>query len=162
MIGGLQGDFGNLDNKYLKQNIPKCRSKYLEMSVEISGNVGRKYMEASGEHRGTVQIWLQNSPGERYQMIQICVTGEVETLSSPIRRQNSGGDTSRWNGRSKIPDVIRVEWRRNRILDVIRVEMAAEYNFGCHPGGMATAAEFRMSSGGGMVAEQDVTWHSRM
>ena len=121
MIGGLQGDFGNLDNKYLKQNIPKCRSKYLEMSVEISGNVGRKYMEASGEHRGTVQIWLQNSPGERYQMIQICVTGEVETLYSPIRRQNSGGDTSGWNGCSRIPKVI-------------------------HPGGMGVA-KFRMSSG---------------
>ena len=30
MIGGLQGDFGDLDNKYLKQNIPK----YLKMSVE--------------------------------------------------------------------------------------------------------------------------------
>ena len=30
MIGGLQGDFGELDNKYLKQNIPK----YLKMSVE--------------------------------------------------------------------------------------------------------------------------------
>ena len=44
MIGGLQGDFGDLDNKYLKQNIPK----YLK-------NVDRKYQEASGEHRGTVQ-----------------------------------------------------------------------------------------------------------
>ena len=30
MIGGLQEDFGDLDNKYLKQNIPK----YLRMSVE--------------------------------------------------------------------------------------------------------------------------------
>ena len=30
MIGGLQGDFGDLDNKYLKKNIPK----YLKMSVE--------------------------------------------------------------------------------------------------------------------------------
>ena len=44
MIGGLQGEFGDLDIKYLKQNIPK----YLK-------NVGRKYQEASGEHRGTVQ-----------------------------------------------------------------------------------------------------------
>ena len=40
MIGGLQGEFGNLDNKYLKQNIPK----YLK-------NIGRKYQEGSGEHR---------------------------------------------------------------------------------------------------------------
>ena len=26
MIGGLQGDFGDLDIKYLKKNISKCRS----------------------------------------------------------------------------------------------------------------------------------------
>ena len=32
MISGLQGEFGDLDNKYLKQNIPK----YLKMSV---GNI---------------------------------------------------------------------------------------------------------------------------
>ena len=43
MIGGLQGEFEDLDIKYLKQNIPK-----------ISQNVGRKYQEASGEHRNTV------------------------------------------------------------------------------------------------------------
>ena len=47
MIGGLQGEFGDLDNKYLKQNISRCRS-------EISQDVGQKYQEASGEHRGTV------------------------------------------------------------------------------------------------------------
>ena len=27
MIGGLQGEFGDLDIKYLKQNISKCQSK---------------------------------------------------------------------------------------------------------------------------------------
>ena len=37
MIGGLQGEFGDLDNKYLKQNIPK----YHKMSV---GNI-RKLQE---------------------------------------------------------------------------------------------------------------------
>ena len=37
MIGGLQGEFGDLNNKYLKQNIPK----YLKMSV---GNI-RKLQE---------------------------------------------------------------------------------------------------------------------
>ena len=37
MIGGLEGEFGNLDIKYLKQNISK--------------NVGRKYREALGEFR---------------------------------------------------------------------------------------------------------------
>ena len=43
MIGGLQGEFGDLDIKYLKQNIPKCRSK-------ISQDVGRKYLKMSVEN----------------------------------------------------------------------------------------------------------------
>ena len=34
MIGGLRGDFGDLDIKYLKQNISRCRS-------EISGSFRR-------------------------------------------------------------------------------------------------------------------------
>ena len=34
MIGGLQGEFGDLDIKYLKQNISRCRS-------EISGSFRR-------------------------------------------------------------------------------------------------------------------------
>ena len=69
--------------------------------------------------------WLWNSPGKRYKRIRICVTGEVETLSSPIRRQNSGCETSGCNGGD------------NRILDVdIRVEWRRQQNSGCgHPGG---------------------------
>ena len=43
MIGGLQGEFGNLDIKCLKQNIPKYRSK-------ISQDVGRKYLKMSVEN----------------------------------------------------------------------------------------------------------------
>ena len=34
MIGGLQGEFGDLDIKYLKQNISKCR-------LQISGSFKR-------------------------------------------------------------------------------------------------------------------------
>ena len=45
MIGGLQGEFGDLDIKYLKQNISKYLkqniSKYLKISV---GNI-RKLQE---------------------------------------------------------------------------------------------------------------------
>ena len=72
MIGGLQGDFGDLDIKYLKQNISKCRSYIL------------------GSFRRTPRHcakWLRNSPGKRYRQIQICLTREVETPSFPIRRQ---------------------------------------------------------------------------
>ena len=66
-------------------------------------------MEASGEHRGTVQKniskcrsdisgnfrripwhcakWLRNSSNKRYQRIRICLAWEVKMPSSPIRRQ---------------------------------------------------------------------------
>ena len=96
MIGGLQGEFGDLYIKYLKQNISKFRS-------QISGSFRK-----TPRHYAK---WLQNSPGKRYQRIRICLTGEVETPSSPIRRQapdakypdgmsaekNSGCETSGWN-----------------------------------------------------------------
>ena len=72
MIGGLQGEFGDLDIKYLKQNISKCRS-------HISGSFRRTLRHCAK--------WLRNSPGKRYQRIRICPIGEVETPSSLIRRQ---------------------------------------------------------------------------
>ena len=39
MIGGLQGEFGDLDIKYLKQNI----SKYPKMSVANIGKLQEKF-----------------------------------------------------------------------------------------------------------------------
>nr|CAN84069.1 hypothetical protein VITISV_017251 [Vitis vinifera] len=92
----VKREFGDLDIKYLKQNISKCRS-------QISGSFRRTPLHCAK--------WLQNSPGKRYQRIRICLTGEVETPSSPIRRQapdvkypdgmsaekNSGCETSGWN-----------------------------------------------------------------
>ena len=44
-----------------------------------------------------MQNWLRNSLGECYRRIRICLTREVETLSSLIRRQNSGCKTFGWN-----------------------------------------------------------------
>ena len=70
MIGGLQGDFGDLDIKYLKQNISKCRS-------QISGSFRRTPRHCAK--------CLWNYPGKRYQRIRICLTEEVETPSFPIR-----------------------------------------------------------------------------
>ena len=71
---------------------------FKEKYPKISQNVGCTYREASGERCGTVQSCctkcLRNSPSKRYKRIQICVIGEVEMLSSPIRRQNSGCETS--------------------------------------------------------------------
>ena len=75
MIGGLQGEFGDLDIKYLKQNISKSRS-------HISGSFRRKPRHCAK--------WLRNSPGKRYQMIRICLTGKVETPCSPIRMSGAG------------------------------------------------------------------------
>ena len=74
MIGGLQGDFGDLDIKYLNKNISKCRS-------HISGSFKKTPRYCAK--------WLRNSPGKRYQRIRTCLTGEVETPSSPIRHQAS-------------------------------------------------------------------------
>ena len=130
MIGGLQGDFGDLDNKYLKQNIPKYRSKisqdvgrkYLKMSV---GNISRCRSKISGSFRRTPWycILRENSPGKCYQRIQTCLTGEVETSSSPIRRQAADvkypDKVERWSDR--IQDVRypeKVERRLDRIPDV--------------------------------------------
>ena len=71
MMGGLQGDFGDLDIKYLKKNISKCRS-YISESFRRTQRHCAK--------------WMRNSLGKCYQMIRICPTGEVEMPSSPIRR----------------------------------------------------------------------------
>ena len=65
-IGKLQ------DIKYLKKNISKCWS-------HIFGSFRRTLRHCAK--------WLRNSPDKRYQRIQICLTEEVETPSSPIRRQ---------------------------------------------------------------------------
>ena len=57
---------------------------------------------------------LRNPPGECYRRILICLSGEVETPSSPIRLLNSGCKTSGWNDdSSRFPDVIHpgVKWR---------------------------------------------------
>ena len=93
MIGGLQWDFGDLDIKYLKKNISKCRS-------HISGSFRRTLRHCAK--------WLWNSLGKRYQRIRICPTREVETPSSPIRRQ--------------VPDPEKVERRKGDRLRVQGVE----------------------------------------
>ena len=74
MIGGLQGEFGDLDIKISK-------AKYLKMSVahirhqiskeKISPNVSRTYREALGENRGIVQngcetLWVSVIRGSGY------------------------------------------------------------------------------------------------
>ena len=65
---------GDLDIKYLKQNISKCWS-------HISGSFRRTPQHCAK--------WLRNCLGKRYQRIRICLIGEVETPSFPIRRLTS-------------------------------------------------------------------------
>ena len=61
MIGGLQGEFGDLDNKYLKKNIPK----YLKMSVgnirKVQDNTAALYTE-----RKTLQVSVIRRSGYVY------------------------------------------------------------------------------------------------
>ena len=57
MIGGLQGEFGNLDIKYLKQKISKCRS-------QISGSFRRTPVHCAK--------WLRKFRSKRIRFSQPC------------------------------------------------------------------------------------------
>ena len=110
MISGLQGEFGDLDIKYLKQKISKCWS-------HISGSFTRTLRHCAK--------WLRNSPGKCYQRIRICLTGEIETPSFPILRQARDVKYLEKVERrpDRIPDVRypeKVECRSDKILS--RVE----------------------------------------
>ena len=60
IIGGLQGDFGDLDNKYLKQNI----SKYLQMSV---ANIGKLQENIAALCKiGCETLWVSVIRGSGY------------------------------------------------------------------------------------------------
>ena len=50
MIGGLQGEFGDLDFKYLKQNISKCRSQISGSFRRNSTARGLWNFTAKGQH----------------------------------------------------------------------------------------------------------------
>ena len=106
--------------KYLKQNISKFRSQisgsFRRTPRHCVENISKCRLDILGSFRRTpwhYAKWLRNSPGKRYQRIRIRLTGEVETPSSPIRRQapdakypdgmsaekNSECETSGWNVR---------------------------------------------------------------
>ena len=52
MIGGLQGEFGDLDIKYLKQKISKCRSQISGSTQENFATVqdGCEISQCEGHH----------------------------------------------------------------------------------------------------------------
>ena len=93
--------------------------------AKIFQNISKFRSHISGSFRRTpwhCAKWLRNSPGKRCQRIWICLTGEVETPSSSIRRQapnakypdgrtaeqNSGCDTFGWNDSAlPYPDSLR-------------------------------------------------------
>ena len=45
MISGLQGEFGDLDNKYLKQNIPKYHKMSVKNIKKLQENTVALYTE---------------------------------------------------------------------------------------------------------------------
>ena len=108
MIGGLQGEFGDLDIKYLKQNI----SKYPKMSV---ANI-RKLQEntAALVQNGCSPIRVGAISGSEYVYPE-----KFETPSSPIRRH--APDAKYPNGMCWMQDIrvesggSRMEWRRSRV-----------------------------------------------
>ena len=53
MIGGLQGEFGDLDIKYLKQNISKCRSQIsgsFRRTLQLCVQEGCEISQQKGQH----------------------------------------------------------------------------------------------------------------
>ena len=120
MIGGLQGEFGDLDIKYLKQNISKCRSKYLKMSI---ANIGMLQENTAALCKILPSTW--SDPGTRCQGIRTCLSREVETppfLPSGVRCRM-------WNIRrrwkclpDRIPDGRYSEKVRRRKGDRLRVQ----------------------------------------
>nr|CAN70617.1 hypothetical protein VITISV_021478 [Vitis vinifera] len=79
---------------------------------------------------------LRNSSGKRYQRIQICLTGEVETPSFSIRRQAPD---------VKYPE--KVARRSDRIPDVIYSEKVAPARRNSYPGGMSYDSPRRKGGG---------------
>ena len=62
MIGGLQGEFGDLDIKYLKQNISKCRSQIsgsFRRTPQLCVQEGCEISQHEGHHFAAREIGLQ-------------------------------------------------------------------------------------------------------
>ena len=86
MIGGLQGDLGDLDNKYLKQNI----LKYLKISIKnikklqentTAVHTERKTLRVSAI-RGSGYVWPEKL--KRPSLPSGCETSECEMLADGI------------------------------------------------------------------------------
>ena len=145
MIGGLQGEFGDLDIKYLKQNISKCRShirdldiKYLKQNISkylngrshISGsfrrilkkNISKCRSHMSGSFRRTpwhCAKWLLSHPGRRLSDDPITSVRKSWNAFSPIGRHAS--DAKYPDGMCRMQDIrvesggSRMEWRSSKV-----------------------------------------------
>ena len=111
MIGGLQGDFGNLDIKYVKQNISKYRSQISGCFRRTPRHCSKYLRNSPGKRYRHCAKWLQNSPSKRYQWFRICLAEEVETPSFPI-----------WICLPNVKYPEKVERHPDRILDVRYLE----------------------------------------
>ena len=79
------GHIGNLDIKYLKQNISKCRSPISGSFRRTPRHCAKWLRNSPGKRYRHCAKWLRNSPSKRYRRIRVCLTGEVETPSFPIQ-----------------------------------------------------------------------------
>ena len=102
MIGGLQGEFEDLDIKYLNQNIskyPKCRSQIFGSFRRTPRHCAAKYLKMSiglwvSAISGSGYVWprkLKRSPLPSGVRIP-----DVKHLGGMWQQQNSGCDTSGW------------------------------------------------------------------
>ena len=83
MISGLQGEFWDLDIKYLKQKISKCRSQILgsfrrnSLAMHATGQNGCEIFTAKGQHFRSPRLILQpckNLPSTWSDLLAMAVT----------------------------------------------------------------------------------------
>nr|CAN75864.1 hypothetical protein VITISV_026892 [Vitis vinifera] len=112
------GEFGDFDIKYLKQNISKCRS-------QISGSFRRNTATLCKNICETLRLKRSLLPSG----VKI---PDVKHLGGMAAQQNSGCDTSRWNGGdNRILDVIHLGWK------VAKPDVMAAAGWNSYPGGMS-------------------------
>ena len=77
MIGGLQGEFGDLDIKYLKKNISKCRSQISGSFRRNSTARGLRNFATKGQHFRSPRLISQpceNLPSAWSDLLAMTVT----------------------------------------------------------------------------------------
>ena len=136
MIGGLQGEFGDLDIKYLKQNISKSRSKILGSFKRTPWHyakwrLGRQYYQSLLFYCGWK--WIRRIAS----VWRAKLSGESELSAADALRVSAiRGSGHVWPGKLKRPPlpsgVRRRMWYIRRRWNISRIEFLPGWNELCH------------------------------